>query len=119
MSMDRIKAAVKAAKGNARQMGEVVQMIAENDSHAAEIIAADLDNPEMGLDKCFEALREYARKHQQGGFWGCMVSGYDTENPVIKFVYDFYKVQPDKRAESPKQPKTQAIGDELDLLSLL
>ena len=77
MSLHKIKAAVDAAEGNARQMGEVVLMIAQADEHAAEVIAADLDNPEMSLQKCFDALRAYARKHQQGGFWGCMCNSYD------------------------------------------
>lgn len=40
MSLHKIKAAVDAAEGNARQMGEVVLMIAQADEHAAEVIAA-------------------------------------------------------------------------------
>lgn len=42
MSLHKIKEAVQAADGNARQMGEVVLMIAQADEHAAEVIAADL-----------------------------------------------------------------------------
>lgn len=38
MSLHKIKAAVDAAEGNARQMGEVVLMIAQADEHAAEVI---------------------------------------------------------------------------------
>ena len=45
MSVEKIRKAVEAADGNARQIGEVVLMIAEADRHAAEVIAADLDNP--------------------------------------------------------------------------
>ena len=58
MSLHKIKEAVQAAEGNARQMGEVVLMIAQADEHAAEVIAADLDNPEMSLQKFFEAFQE-------------------------------------------------------------
>ena len=90
MSLHKIKAAVDAAEGNARQMGEVVLMIAQADEHAAEVIAADLDNPEMSFDKCFDALYEHAKKHQKGGFWGCMCNRFDPENPVIQVVADFY-----------------------------
>ena len=93
MSLQKIRKVVEAETGNARQMGEVVLMIAEADKHAAEIIAADLDNPEMSLQKCFDALREYASKHQQGGFWGCMCNRYDPDNPIIKVAADFYKVK--------------------------
>ena len=119
MSLHKIKAAVDAAKDNARQMGEVVLMIAQENPHAAEVIAADLDNPEMSLQKCFDALRAYAQKHQQGGFWGCMCNRYDPENPVIKVAADFYKVDLSTASETPE---TQPLGrgsDDLDLMSLL
>ena len=122
MSLQKIREAVKAARDNARQIGEVVLMIAEHDAHAAEVIAADLDNPEMSFDKCFAALRAYAQKHQKGGFWGCMCNSFDPENPVIKVAADFYKV--DLSAAASETPKTQTLGrekqaDELDLMSLL
>ena len=120
MSLQKIREAVQAAEGNARQMGEVVLMIAQADVHAAEVIAADLDNPEMSFDKCFAALRTYAQKHQKGGFWGCMCNSYDPENPVIKVAADFYKV--DLGAAASETPETQPLGrgsDDLDLMSLL
>ena len=123
MSIVKIRKAVEAAKGNARQIGEVVLMIAEADRHAAEVIAADLDNPEMSFDKCFAALRAYAQKHQKGGFWGYMCNSFDPENPVIKVAADFYKV--DLSAAASETPETQTLGqekqraDELDLMSLL
>ena len=120
MSLHKIKAAVDAAEGNARQMGEVVLMIAQADERAAEVIAADLDNPEMSLQKCFDALYAYAKTHQKGGFWGCMCNSYDPENPVIKVAADFYKV--DLGAAASETPETQPLGhgsDDLDLMSLL
>ena len=135
MSVRKIREAVQAAEGYARQMGEVVLMIAQADEHAAEVIAADLDNPEMSFDKCFAALRTYAQKHQQGGFWGCMCNSYDPENPVIKVAADFYKVnlseaqredalghKVDLVAAASETPETQPLGrgsDDLDLMSLL
>lgn len=120
MSVRKIREAVQAAEGNARQMGEVVLMIAQADEHAAEVIAADLDNPEMSFDKCFDALYEHAKKHQKGGFWGCMCNRFDPENPVIKVAADFYKV--DLGAAASETPETQPLGrgsDDLDLMSLL
>lgn len=124
MSLHKIKAAVDAAKDNARQMGEVVLMIAQENPHAAEVIAADLDNPEMSFDKCFAALRAYAQKHQKGGFWGCMCNRFDPENPVIQVVADFYKVPLDgvQPAAEPMETETQALTaepEELDLMNLL
>ncbi|WP_270478670.1 hypothetical protein [Butyricicoccus sp. AF18-9LB] len=120
MSLHKIKAAVDAAEGNARRMGEVVLMIAQADEHAAEVMAADLDNPEMSLQKCFDALYEYAKKHQKNGFWGCVCNRFDPENPVIQFAADFYKV--DLGAAASETPETQPLGrgsDDLDLMSLL
>ena len=120
MSLHKIKAAVDAAEGNARQMGEVVLMIAQENPHAAEVIATDLDNPEMSLQKCFDALRAYARKHQKAGFWGCMCNSYAPKNPVIKVAADFYKV--DLGAAASETPETQPLrrgSDDLDLMSLL
>lgn len=124
MSLQKIRETVHAAEGNARQMGEVVLMIAQADEHAAEVIAADLDNPEMSFDKCFAALRAYAQKHQKGGFWGCMCNRFDPENPVIQVVADFYKVPLDgvQPAAETNEPETQPLGrgsDDLDLMSLL
>lgn len=128
MSVRKIREAVHAAEGNARQMGEVVLMIAQADEHAAEVIAADLDNPAMSLQKCFDALYAYAKTHQKGGFWGCMCNRYDPDNPVIQVVAEFYKISLDSQAiggteqtgenGAPRSAHPTESGD-LDLLSLL
>lgn len=121
MSVRKIREAVQAAEGNARQMGEVVLMIAQADEHAAEVIAADLDNPAMSLQKCFDALYEHAKKHQKGGFWGCMCNSFDPENPVIQVAADFYKVKLDgvQPAAETMEPETQALTAEPDALDLM
>ena len=62
MSLQKIREAVQAAEGNARQMGEVVLMIAQADEHAAEVIAADLDNPAMSLQKCLMRFMRTQRR---------------------------------------------------------
>lgn len=124
MSLQKIREAVQAAEGNARQMGEVVLMIAQADVHAAEVIAADLDKPEMSFDKCFSALYEYAKKHQKNYSWCCVCNRFDPENPVIQVVADFYKVPLDgvQPAAEPMETETQALTaepEELDLMNLL
>lgn len=124
MSVRKIREAVQAAKGNARQMGEVVLMIAQADEHAAEVIAADLDNPEMSLQKCFDALYAYAKSHQTNNSWCCVCNRYDPENPVIRVAAEFYKIELGGAvAESePDKPETQALAaepEELDLMDLL
>ena len=124
MSLQKIREAVQAAEGNARQMGEVVLMIAQADEHAAEVIAADLDNPEMSFDKCFSALYEYAKKHQKNYSWCCVCNRFEPDNPVIQVVADFYKVPLDgvQPAAEPMETETQALTaepEELDLMDLL
>lgn len=140
-AMNKIQEKVQAEKpeSGARQIGEVVLMIAAASDQAAQIIAADLDNEDMSLDKCFAALRDYARKHQQGGFWGCMCNSFDKANPVVQVVCDFYKVNLDavQREDAlghkvpaeafADKPETQALGRDsvaqaapvVDLLDLL
>lgn len=122
-AMNKIREKVMAEKpeSGARQIGEVVLMIAAASNQAAQIIAADLDNEAMSLDKCFAALRAYARGHQQGGFWGCMCNSFDKANPVIQVVCDFYKIPAEAFAD---KPETQALGQSqaapvVDLLDLL
>lgn len=122
-AMNKIREKVMAEKpeSGAHQIGEVVLMIAAASEQAAEIIAADLDNEELSLGKCFAALQEYARKHQQGGFWGCMCNSFDKANPVIQVVCEFYKIPAEAFAD---KPETQALGQSqaapvVDLLDLL
>lgn len=121
--MNKIREKVMAEKpeSGARQIGEVMLMIAAASDQAAEIIAADLDNEAMSLDKCFAALRDYARGHQQGGFWGCMCNSFDKANPVIQVVCDFYKIPAEAFADKPEtqalgQPQAAPVVDLLDLL---
>lgn len=121
MNKIREKVMVEKPESGARQIGEVVLMIAAASDQAAEIIAADLDNESMSLDKCFAALRAYARGHQQGGFWGCMCNSFDKANPVVQVICDFYKVPTEAFADKPEtqafgQPQAAPVVDLLDLL---
>lgn len=110
--LERIRAAVQAAPegSGARAIGEVLLMIAEESGQAAAILAADLDNREMGLDRCFEALRAYARGHQKDGFWGCMCRRFEQDNPVIRVVCDFYKIPAEAFAGRAEYTDSQAHG---------
>lgn len=121
MEKFRQKVQTEKPESGARQIGEVVLMIAAASDQAAEIIAADLDNEAMSLDKCFAALRDYARKHQQGGFWGCMCNSFDKANPVVQVICDFYKIPAEAFADKPEtqafgQPQAAPVVDLLDLL---
>ena len=121
MNKIREKVHKETPESGAHQIGEVVLMIAAASDQAAEIIAADLDNEAMSLDKCFAALRDYARKHQQGGFWGCMCNSFDKANPVVQVICDFYKIPAEAFAEKTEtqafgQPQAAPVVDLLDLL---
>lgn len=128
-NMEKIRQKVQAEKpdSGARQIGEVVLLIAAASGQAAEIIAADLDNESMSLAKCFDALRDYARKHQNGGFWGCMCNKFEQGNPVIQVVCEFYKVPAEAFADmdaEEQKPKRLGIAAAegaggIDLLDLL
>lgn len=128
-NMKKIRQKVQAEKpdSGARQIGEVVLLIAASSGQAAEIIAADLDNESMSLAKCFDALRDYARKHQNGGFWGCMCNKFEQGNPVIQVVSDFYKLPKEAFADmdaEEQKPKRLGIAAAegaggIDLLDLL
>lgn len=130
MNKIREKVMVEKPESGARQIGEVVLMIASASEQAAEIIAADLENESMSLAKCFGALRDYAKKQQQGGFWGCMCNQFEQANPVIQVVCDFYKLPKEAFADvrvEGKNPKrlgetsadaTEGAGS-IDLLDLL
>lgn len=123
-SMEKILQKVQAEKpeSGARQIGEVVLMIAAASEQAAEIIAADLENKSMSLAKCYEEMRCYAEKRQKGGFCGYMCNSLDMANPVIQVVCDFYKIP--KEAFAEQKPKrlganeTEGAGN-IDLLDLL
>ncbi len=126
MSIDKIHAAMNKAEGAVQAVGGVALLIAEHVPGAADIIAADLENADMGLDKAYKALEDYARKHAKKYCFACPVVGFDPENEVIRCIADFYKVPLDGTAA---EPETQTLGgesdapeaavDELDLLSLL
>lgn len=121
MNKIREKVMVEKPESGTHQIGEVVLMIAAASDQAAQIIAADLDNESMSLDKCFAALRAYARGHQQGGFWGCMCNSFDKANPVVQVICDFYKVPAEAFADKPEsqalgQPQAAPVVDLLDLL---
>lgn len=126
-NMEKIRQKVQAEKpeSGARQIGEVVLMIAAASEQAAEIIAADLENESMSLGKCYKVLRCYAEKHQKGGFCGYMCNSFDMANPVIQVVSDFYKLpkeafaeQKPKRLGETSEAATEGAGN-IDLLNLL
>lgn len=65
MSLQKIREAVQAAEGNARQMGEVVLMIAQADVHAAEVRELTEDELEEIRSKVREENAEAAKAAEE------------------------------------------------------
>ena len=113
--MELLKEKTENAKGAARTIGEMLMEIGRMSSRAAE---QDLGNPEMSLEKCADALKEHARKHQSGGCWSCAVFRIDPENEAVKVILDFYKIPVECLTGAAPEPAKPA-GGKIDLLDLL
>ena len=92
----KITDAIAAAKTDGeRAIGAILSVIGGCSAEVREIIEQDLEQKDMGLDKCFAALREHARKHQTGGCWACPVVEVTPENEAVKVICAFYKIPND------------------------
>lgn len=120
MAISILENAITAAKdANARVIGEILREVCAQSAQAAELIEQDLTVPELSLDRCAAALKEYARKHQQGGAWSCGGFSIDPENPAIKVILDFYKIPSDWVRSGAGGPAKPASGAPIDLFDLL
>ena len=92
----KITDAIAAAKTDGeRAIGAILSVIGGCSDEAREIIEQDLNQKEMGLDACFKALREHARKNAKGGCWACPVMEVKPENEAVRVICDFYKIPND------------------------
>lgn len=92
----KITDAIAAAKTDGeRAIGAILSVIGGCSAEVREIIEQDLEHKDMGLDKCFAALREHARKHQTGGYWACPVVEVTPGNEAVKVICAFYKIPND------------------------
>lgn len=92
----KITDAIAAAKTDGeRAIGAILSVIGGCSAEVREIIEQDLEQKDMGLDKCFAALREHARKHQKGGCWACPVVEVTPGNEAVKVICEFYKIPND------------------------
>ena len=121
-------AIAKAKDNNERAIGGILSVIAGCSDEAREIIEQDLDNKQMSLGACFNALKAHARKNAQGGCWACPVLQVTPENEAVKVICDFYKI-PDNWHEHgpssvsppashlpPREGRKRARVDLMDLL---
>lgn len=108
----KITDAIAEAKTDGeRAIGAILGVIGGRSAEAREIIEQDLEQKDMGLDKCFAALREHARKHQKGGCWACPVVEVTPENEAVKVICDFYKIPNDWASLSESNRSTGLASD--------
>lgn len=124
MKLEEALERVKGKNPNAWAVGKILDEICKNCAKARELIEQDLDNPEMGLERCFEALRAHAKKHQTGGCWACPVTEVTPENEAVKVILDFYKVPQEWIMTADANRDTARAGggtegQDFDLLNLL
>ena len=124
MKLEEALERVKGKNPNAWAVGGILRELCRMSDRVCELVEQDLDNPEMDLEICFEALKEHARKHQTGGCWACPVFEITPENEAVKVILDFYHVPEDWLGGAADAAESQAFGhgtegQDFDLLNLL
>lgn len=118
---------MKNAKSYVYTIGQILMKLAEQSGQIATLIEQDLAVPELSLEACGKELLEYARRHQENGYWACAVFELDTENPAIKVILDFYKIPSawvfETHSTDPAEPMPMQAADPkdtvIDLMDLL
>ena len=120
--MKKLEAQIAGADDpGVKAVGILLREICRMSPQAAELVGQDIENKDMDIRKCYDALRTYAGKHQSNGCWACPVIGIDSENEAVKVILDFYGV-PAELLATPEHTESQAVGyapESLDLLDLL
>lgn len=123
MKLEKAIEAVQGKNPNAWAVGKILEEICRKSAKVRELIEQDLENKDMSLEKCFAAIKEYARKHQKGGCWACPVFEITPENEVIRVIMEFYKIPSEwigmAGATESHAPRHDAEEQDFDLLNLL
>lgn len=86
-------------------VGEQLKDICRSEPHSAELVAQDLDVPEMSLPNCEKKIKAYADKHRKGNF-ACVIPSV-----AERIIREFYGLT----AEPAERPADTVINL-LDLL---
>lgn len=84
---------------NVKMVGAVLKEICKLSADHEEIILQDLEVEEMSLEKCFQAIYNHAKENQTNGCFAAPVFGIDMDNPIIKIIFDFYKLPISEKEE--------------------
>ncbi|WMJ83174.1 hypothetical protein RBH76_10610 [Oscillospiraceae bacterium MB24-C1] len=86
-------------------VGEQLKDICRNEPRSAELVAQDLDIPEMSLANCEKKIKAYADSHRQGNF-ACVIPSV-----AEKIIREFYGLT--------AKPPAQSTNTVISLLDLL
>lgn len=93
-------------------VGEQLKDICRQEPACAQIVAEDLANQDMSIDKCEKKIKAYADKHRKGN---CAVVPPNVAEDIIR---EFYGLPKDGGAVLQLVPQTPEAQDASDGLSL-
>ena len=111
--MKKLEEQMKSGDSQIKAVGKLLRSACEADKAAAERVEQALKKPEMSLQRCFERMRETAKKKQKEGCY------YMSPTEAEKIIRGFYgipgkKVNPQKPEQTA--PPSSGILDLADLL---
>ena len=86
-------------------VGEQLKDICRHEPRSAELVAQDLEVPEMSLAHCEKKIKAYADKHRQGGF-ACVIP-----SEAERIIREFYGL-----ADASTEQQANTVISLLDLL---
>ena len=103
-----------------RMVGEQLKDICRQDSHCAEIVAQDLENPSMSIVECEKKIKAKADEIQKKGKQKCVCI---TPNVAERIIREFYGLPEAQTASTAApvpapEPEPEDFGI-LDLADLL
>ena len=102
---EMIEAQQKGKENTAPWMvGEQLKDICRADPSAAAIVAEDLQNPDMSLEKCERQIKAWADKHKKGS---CAVV---PPNVAEEIVRKFYGLSETDARQKKKVPSTEILN---------
>lgn len=108
--MKKLEAQIAGADDpGVKAVGILLREICRMSPQAAELVG-HLENKDMSVRKCYDALRTYAKAHQSKGCWACPVIGIDPENDAVKVILDFYGIPSAWVSDNVKTPLVSAFG---------
>lgn len=127
LNMPLLQNQMEKAESYVYTIGQILMKLAEQSGQIATLIEQDLAVPELSLEACGKELLEYARRHQENGYWACAVFELDAENPALKVILDFYKIPSawvfETHSTDPVEPMPMQAADPkdtvIDLMDLL